>query len=235
MAVTAAARAAWNSFASPDELAERLADRIAAILQGAVEQRGQATLAVSGGRTPERLFSALSRRDIAWGKIVVTLVDERFVPHSDSRSNARLVAEKLCVANAAAASFVSLYRPAANVEEAARFAELSVAGLPRPFDVVVLGMGADGHAASFFPDAPDLEELLENRDRRSVLPVVAASAGEPRLTQSLQLLCAARFIALHIEGEEKKRVLREALEERNKPVSAFFDHAENGVQVYWTP
>ncbi len=235
MAVTAAARAAWNSFASPDELAERLADRIAAILQGAVEQRGQATLAVSGGRTPERLFSALSRRDIAWGKIVVTLVDERFVPQSDSRSNARLVAEKLCVANAAAASFVSLYRPAANVEEAARFAELSVAGLPRPFDVVVLGMGADGHAASFFPDAPDLEELLENRNRGSVLPVVAASAGEPRLTLSLQLLCAARFIALHIEGEEKKRVLREALEERNKPVSAFFDHAENGVQVYWTP
>ena len=235
MAVTAAARAAWNSFASPDELAERLADRIAAILQAAVEQRGQATLAVSGGRTPERLFSALSRRDIAWGKIVVTLVDERFVPQSDSRSNARLVAEKLCVANAAAASFVSLYRPAANVEEAARFAELSVAGLPRPFDVVVLGMGADGHAASFFPDAPDLEELLENRNRGSVLPVVAASAGEPRLTLSLQLLCAARFIALHIEGEEKKRVLREALEERNKPVSAFFDHAENGVQVYWTP
>lgn len=235
MTVTEAARAAWNSFASPDELAETLAGRIAAILQGALEQRGQATLAVSGGRTPERLFAALSRRNIGWRNIVVTLVDERFVPQSDPRSNARLVAEKLCVGHAAAASFVPLYRPAATVEEAARFAELSIGGLPRPFDVVVLGMGADGHAASFFPDAPDLAELIENRDGRSVLPVMAASAGEPRLTLSLQFLCAARFIALHIEGEEKKRVLRKALDERNRPVSAFFDHAENGVQVYWAP
>lgn len=235
MTVTEAARAAWNSFASADELAETLAGRIAAILQGALEQRGQATLAVSGGRTPERLFAALSRRNIGWRNIVVTLVDERFVPQSDPRSNARLVAEKLCVGHAAAASFVPLYRPAATVEEAARFAELSIGGLPRPFDVVVLGMGADGHAASFFPDAPDLAELIENRDGRSVLPVMAASAGEPRLTLSLQFLCAARFIALHIEGEEKKRVLRKALDEGNRPVSAFFDHAENGVQVYWAP
>ena len=235
MAVTETAHEAWTTFASRDELAEALADRIAAELSAAVQRRGQATLAVSGGKTPERLFGALSRRDIGWSDIIITLVDERFVPQSDARSNARLVAEKLCVGHAAAASFVSLYRPAASVEEAARFADLSIAGLPQPFDVVVLGMGTDGHAASFFPDAPDLAELIGNHDRRSVLPVVAASAGEPRLTLSLQLLCAARFIALHIEGEEKKRVLREALEKRDRPVSAFFDHAENGVHIFWAP
>lgn len=230
-----AAQAAWHTFASPEKLAEVLAGRVAAELEAAVRERGLAAVAVSGGKTPVRMFRALSRRQIDWRSVVVTLVDERFVPPGDTRSNARLVTENLLVGKAAEASFLPLYRPAESLEQAARAAELVLADLPRPLDVAVLGMGTDGHSASFFPDAPDLTALIENKGGRTVLPVVAPSAGEPRLTLSLQRLCAARFVALHIEGEEKRQVLSAALERRDRPVSAFFDHAGSGIEIYWAP
>jgi 6-phosphogluconolactonase len=232
-----AASAELRSFASPEELAEALAEHVAKQLAGALEARGKASLAVSGGKTPVRFFQALSMQPLDWHNIGVTLVDERLVPETDQRSNARLVQENLLVGNAAAARFLPLYSAAATPEQAARNAQsaLSVSAFPFPLDVVILGMGADGHSASFFPDAPNLGELIENKLGGWVLPVQSKSAGEPRLTLSLQLLCAARFLALHIEGEEKKRVLQEALEEGDRPVSAFFDRAESGVQIYWAP
>lgn len=235
MTAATASRAAWRSFASPQELAEALAGRIAGELQAAVEARGAATLALSGGKTPVRLFQALARQDIAWRRVTVTLVDERFVPATDDRSNAKLVADNLLTSKAAEANFVPLYRAAADVEGAARLAGDAIAGLPLPLDVAILGMGADGHFASFFPDAENLAGLMKNRSGRAVLPVHARSAGEPRLTLSLQLLSAARFVALHIEGEEKKRVLEDALAKRDRPVSAFFGHSASGVQVFWAP
>jgi len=230
-----AAEPVWHLYSTPGELAEALADRIADALSAGLRHRGQATLAVSGGRTPVALFQALSRRRLDWHRVIATLVDERFVPPEDPRSNARLVREHLRTGEAARLGFVPLYRPTATVEEAARAAAVSVAGLPRPFDVVVLGMGTDGHTASFFPDAPDLAALLANEAQREVLPVVAQSAGEPRLTLPLQTICSARLLVVHIEGEEKKRVLTEAAAGADRPVSAVFAHAVDGVQIYWAP
>jgi 6-phosphogluconolactonase len=230
-----AAEPVWHVFPAPGDLAEALAGRIADALSAALSRRGQATLAVSGGRTPVGLFRALSRKRLDWPKVIVTLVDERFVPPDDARSNAKLVRENLRTGEAARLTFVPLYRPTETIAEAAQAAGFSIAGLPKPFDVVVLGMGADGHTASFFPDAPDLAALLENRERRHVLPVVAESAGEPRLTLPMQTICAARLLVLHIEGEDKRQVLTAALATRDKPVSAVFDHARDGVQIYWAP
>lgn len=228
---------AWRCFASPAELAEALARRVATQLAAGLSARGRASLAVSGGKTPVRFFQALSAQSLDWSNVGITLVDERLVPDTDERSNARLVQENLLRGEAAAARFLPLYSAAPSPGQAAANAEaaLAASAFPRPFDVVVLGMGADGHSASFFPDADDLAALIENREGRLVLPVHARSAGEPRLTLSLQLLVAARFVALHIEGEEKKRVLEAALAQRDRPVSAFFDHALGGVQVFWAP
>ncbi len=229
--------AGWRCFGSASELVTTLAGEIAGELRSAIEARGKASLAVSGGKTPVQLFRTLSEQKLDWRNVGITLVDERLVPDTDTRSNARLVQDNLLRAEAAQARFLPLYSAAASAERAAGNAAsaLAVSAFPMPLDVVVLGMGTDGHSASFFPDAPDLAALLENREGRAVLPVHAESAGEPRLTLSLQLLCAARFVALHIEGEEKKRVLEEALERRDRPVSAFFEHSASGVQVFWAP
>ncbi len=226
----------WNIFASPRDLANALAVKVADSLRSAIDRRGEALIAVSGGKTPALFFRALSNEDLDWNKVTVTLVDERFVPTSSPRSNAALVAENLIQNRAAAASLVGLYRPADTAEVAARQADEELRVLPWPLDVAVLGMGLDGHTASFFPDAVELEALLDPAASQAIMAVNAPSAGEPRLTLPLSKLANAGAIALHIEGSGKRGVLEAALQPgKRMPVRTVLDHARTPVQVYWTP
>jgi 6-phosphogluconolactonase len=226
----------WNAFAERQELAAALAGHVAGRLTKAVDERGTALLAVSGGTTPARFFAALSQIPIAWDKVAVTLVDERFVPASSPRSNAGLVASNLLQNAAAGARFVPLYHKAASIEDAALLDNRMLESLPWPLDVVVLGMGTDGHTASFFPDADDLEKLLDPSSDRVVLPVHAASAGEPRLTLPLARIIAAGSIALHIEGAEKRSAFEDAMAPgTRKPIRAVVEAAPRAVEVFWAP
>lgn len=233
--MTAAAHPDWRVFASSEALAEGLADAVAAALTEAIARRDQAFLALSGGTTPKRFLAALSRRDLDWRRTAVTLVDERFVPEDSSRSNAALIRATLLTGAAAVAHFIPLYRPVEEVETAAILTDATLASLPWPLDVAVLGMGADGHTASFFPDATDTV-ALDPACPATVVAVHAESAGEPRLTLTLPRLTSARFIALHIEGAEKRTVLERALSSAPAlPVRRVFDNAQHAVQVYWAP
>ncbi len=151
----------------------------------AIDGRGHALIAVSGGTTPGLFFRTLAKKELDWPKVTVTLADERFVPASSPRSNAALVSENLLQDKAAAANFAGLYRPANSADEAADQADNDLKALAWPADVVILGMGGDGHTASFFPDAEGLDRLLDPSSEKTVLPVSAPSAGEPRLTLTL--------------------------------------------------
>src|SRR5690606_15819762 len=206
-----------HEYPSGTALADALAETVAARLKLALDGRGTALLAVSGGRTPVALFKALSRARIDWSAVTVTLADERFVPTSSTRSNARLVAQNLLQNNAARAEFAGLYTDAESVEQAAERASEAIAALPLPLDVALLGMGTDGHTASFFADAPDIESMLCMTEGPAVLPVRAPSATEPRLTLSMPVLTTARFLALHIEGAEKKEAFEAALGDSGPP------------------
>lgn len=226
----------WNGFADRPQLAAALAGHVAGRLTKAIAERGTGLLAVSGGTTPAKFFAALSKIPIAWDRVTVTLVDERFVPASSPRSNAGLVAANLLQNAAAAASFVPLYHEAAGIETAAASDDAALQSLPWPLDVVVLGMGTDGHTASFFPDADDLAKLLDPSSTRIVLPVHASSAGEPRLTLSLARIVAAGFIALHIEGEDKRTAFEGAMGSgARKPIRAVIDASPKAVEVFWAP
>ena len=223
----------WRVFPSREALAETLADDVAAVLSAGIKQRGSAVLAVSGGSTPGLFFGALSKKALDWQNVVVTLVDERFVPADHERSNAKLVHERLLVNEARLARFLPLYGDG-TIEQAASQAEAGFALLGARFDAAILGMGTDGHTASFFPDAADLSTLLRPDNARGVLPVDAPSAGEPRLTFSLARLLEAGFLALHIEGQEKRAVLENALAPgATAPVTAVFTHSHKPVPVYW--
>jgi 6-phosphogluconolactonase len=218
-------------FGSRGELARALAGQVADVLGQAVSRRGAGFVAVSGGTTPAAFFAELAGRPLDWERIVVTLVDERLVPPDSSRANQLLVRERLLVGPAARARFVPLFE-GGSTEGAAARAEIALRDLPWPLDAAILGMGVDGHTASFFPDAENLEALLDPRGAKIVLPVKAAGAAEQRLTLTLPALAKAGLLALHIEGEEKAAVLeRVLLGGETLPVGAVFDQAT--VKVFW--
>ena len=231
------ASARWRTFATREDLATRLAADAADRLREAIKANGGATLAVSGGTTPGLFFEALSHKDLDWTKVVVTLVDERFVPPSSERSNERLVREKLLRNEARLARFVGLYSAVPDVEAAARQAEAGLALLGPRLDVVVLGMGTDGHTASFFPDAPNLDALTDVAQKRRVLAVDAPSGGEPRITLTLPLVVEARLLVLHFEGETKRQVFDAALAQPapRLPIARVVDAAPSPIDVYWAP
>ncbi|MBN9044221.1 MAG: 6-phosphogluconolactonase [Rhizobiales bacterium] len=226
-----------HDFTSGTELAQALSEAIATQLAAAIAERGQAVLAVSGGTTPLRLFEILSRRAIDWNAVTITLVDERFVPVDSDRSNEKLVRDHLLRDNAGVAKFVGLYNAAATVEAAALAAANRIDALHRPFDVVVLGMGNDGHTASFFPGGDRLDQAIDPDTRALVLPIHAEGAGEKRLTLTLPLIVGAGMLVLHIEGAAKQATLEKALagnDEMEMPVRAVFHHARTPIQLYWT-
>jgi 6-phosphogluconolactonase len=227
-----------HDFEDGAALAEGLSAAVAAELAEAVAARGAASLAISGGSTPKAFFKVLSNADIAWDKVTITLVDERFVPADNPRSNHLLAATLLLQNKAAAATFVPLYQDAADAEAAATIATKKTAAISNPFDVAILGMGNDGHTASFFPRGNNLAKALDAHAQRGILTMEAEGAGEPRLTFSFSALQDARFLALHIEGAEKQSVLEKVLSGRDEtemPVRAIFNRASSPVEIYWAP
>ncbi|MCM2291361.1 6-phosphogluconolactonase [Allorhizobium sp. BGMRC 0089] len=228
----------FHAFDSGAALAAALSQSVSTVLSEAIAARGHATIAVSGGSTPKAFFEALSVKEIAWDKVTVTLVDERFVPDDNPRSNHLLVRTHLLKNAAQKAVFVPLYQPEETIEEAAKTATLKTQGLDAPFDVVILGMGNDGHTASFFPGGDHLAEALDLTLPRRVMTMRAAGAGEERLTFSFTSLADARFLALHIEGAEKKAVFDKALageDEADMPIRAVLNRSASEPQIFWAP
>lgn len=228
----------WHRFATSQELADRFASDVADFLSVAISQRGHALLAVSGGTTPAAFFRALSNHDLPWAEVTVVPVDERFVPTTSERSNEKLIRENLLVNKAAVARFTPLYHDVPDVREAAMLADRAVTDLPLPLDVVVLGMGGDGHTASFFPDSPELGDAIDPAASHHVLAVTAPSADEPRLTLTLPVILSAGLIALHIEGSEKRSLFETVLAQphpREKPIGAVLLHAAKPLDIYWAP
>ena len=216
--------AARHLFDNRQALADGLAGAVSAALSRVISDTGKAVLAVSGGTTPALFFTSLSKAEISWDKVTVTLVDERQVAPDNPRSNARLVQQTLLTDSAAAARFVPLF---GNTAAAAKL---------KP-DVAVLGMGEDGHTASFFPGGDNLQRALDPRGDCAIFTMQAPAAGEPRLTFSLPRLVAASRLFLHIEGARKMQVLGEALagdDPLAMPIRAVL-HSPAALQLYWCP
>ena len=225
----------WTAWEKPAEQARGLAAKVAQELRAALAERGRALLAVSGGRSPVAFLEALSAEQLEWSKVTVTLVDERWVPESHPDSNAGLVRRHLLRGAAANAVFCGLYQPAASLEAAAERAERQLAELALPIDVLVLGMGDDGHTASLFPGSPGLAEALDPAATRRCLPGWAPSVPHQRLTFSRAALAGARVQLLQLQGPAKLATLRAALadnDEKHMPVRAFL---RAPLSIHWCP
>jgi 6-phosphogluconolactonase len=231
----AAAAIARRDFPDGQSLAEAFAEWTARLLQEAVDLRGEAAVAVSGGNTPKLYFAALSRQKIDWSRVTVTLADERRVPDDNSRSNAKMARDLLLQDHAAEARFAPLADSRLSAERELAAAQARIADLPSPIDLVVLGMGDDGHTASWFPNGDHLAAAMDAGGRALVLPMSAPAAPEPRLTLTARVILRARALALQIEGETKRTVLAKALGEgpaADMPIRAVLRGAADRLTIF---
>ena len=219
--------------ADAQQLARAQALAVAAALACAIEQRGQATLVVSGGRSPIAFFKELAEQPLAWSKVLISLADERWVPPSHEDSNEALVRRHLLQGAAAEATLLGLYQSAVSLDEAARVADGILQSLPN-IDVLILGMGTDGHTASLFPASPNLAQALSADCPRRCLPMLAPNVPHQRLSMSAALLKTARLTLLAIEGQSKLSTLQQALHSAPElmPIRAFI---QSPLEIYWCP
>lgn len=199
-----------------DAAAAELAELVAQSLREAVAQRGRALLVVSGGSTPLPFFEALSRTELPWEGIWVTLADERWVEPDEIDSNERLVRAHLLAGPASRAHFVPLKNAAATPELGQAEAEAALARLPWPADVMVLGVGADGHTASLFPHARQWPQWLGARTGPRCAAVDAPAAPNvpvPRLSLTPTALLDAQLLVVHATGSTKWAVLQAAMQD----------------------
>ncbi len=223
-----------HEFESRAELDVALAGHIAAHLDRAIASSGRASLAVSGGSTPKGMFAALSQADIPWQAVCITLVDERWVAPDDPDANERLVREHLLQNRAGAANFIGLKSRSPDAATGLRESTERFADVPLPLSCVVLGMGADGHTASWFPQAANLGELLDPRGSAPLGWCDPVTAPHQRITLTLPVVLAAEEIILHITGEEKRDVLAGAAAQ-GLPIAAVTDQDRNPVSIWWAP
>ncbi len=227
-----------EKFPDSATLAAELASRIGHLLADATTVRGRASLAVSGGSTPIPLFERLAHLDIPWEQVVITLVDERWVEPTSTDSNEHLVRTHLLRDRAARATFIGLKNQSLRARDGETGCEEHQNLVPRPFDVLILGMGSDGHTASLFPGADTLAAATDMLSGRHCIAVTPVAAAHERMTLTLPTILDSHQIFLHITGQEKYRVLEKALAEgpaEEMPIRYILRQNLTPVTICWAP
>ncbi len=230
-------------YATRDELVRALTDTCVATLEDALSARANASLLVSGGSSPEPLYAALAQRPLPWERVTVALVDERWVDTDHAASNEKFVKQALLHDAAAQAKFVGMKGEAETALAGVEHVNGRYDAVPSPFDLLILGMGPDGHTASLFPDAVGLKHALDASDQELCCAITAHQSPvtgkhTQRMTLTLHGILQARQIVLLITGEEKLAVYRQALRNtsyNSMPVSAVLQQQQTPVAVYWAP
>ena len=219
-------------------LVKKLAARIRDMLSESLHKQGRASLAVSGGTTPVPLFEALSHIDLEWSRVIVTLVDERWVENTASESNEHLVRTYLLKDKAAKARFVGLKTAAATAEAGEIACSKRLHEVPMPFDVLILGMGSDGHTASLFPGASHLAAAVDTDSGRICTSIIPPDAPYERMTLTLPTILNSSHIFLLIQGEKKRSAYARAINggpPDEMPIRYILGQDGVPVSVYWAP
>ena len=215
-----------------------LAERIGELLTKGITDNSRASLAVSGGSTPVELFEQLSGNDLSWQHVVITLVDERWVEPTEDDSNEHLVRSHLFKDKALAATFIGMKNSAATASAGEKECEQKLYKVPLPFDVLILGMGGDGHTASLFPGAEKLSLATDMDLGQTCMGIAPLTAPHERMTLTLPAILDSRQIFLHITGQEKNDVLQKAQAEgpvEEMPIRYILRQQTTPVSVLWAP
>jgi len=229
----------WWDYDNAAEMADAVAGDIGFIIESAIEARGTAVIALAGGTTPIAIYERLSSTRLEWKRVTIVPSDERIVPLSDPLSNVTALARYFLPKGARVIPIVP--HATADYKAAGRSADALMQDLHWPLDLCLLGVGADGHAASIFP-GPDFEESVNGPKERRALGVMPdpmpKDAPVPRVTLSLAAITAARALMVAVRGDEKRAVIETAIKQGKSspyPIGLALAATELPVDIHWAP
>jgi 6-phosphogluconolactonase len=225
-------------FDDAEVMLDKLADFVAQQLGQALIQQSTAAMVVSGGGTPKPLYTRLQRMDVDWSKVTITLSDERWVPPTDPQSNQKMIQETLMMGLAGRAALVPLLTSHDDPTRAEAVVAQRLNTLAKPYNLTILGMGADGHFASLFPDCPEIKLGFETT--QPCIGVHPKKTETPRMSLTLHELLNSQRIILLFTGQEKWDVYQQALSDLegdvlSLPIRALLAHQRVPVQIFWAP
>jgi 6-phosphogluconolactonase len=219
-----------------------LAKEVASVLAAAIAARGAASLAVSGGSTPKVFYELLSEQSLDWSKVTIVLVDERWVEPGKTGSNETFVRSALLQGEAARARLVGLKSDGETPWQGLSVVEARVGEVSLPFDVVVLGMGLDGHTASWFPRAQGLDGALATGGARvaavKAAPTQITGPFAERITLTRGALSGTSLVLVLLKGDEKRRVWEVAQGPgriEDMPIRALIRDPDFDLSAHWAP
>lgn len=233
-------KAEWHVFPDAAAMADAAAAVIVRALASAVAARGVASMVGSGGRTPAAIYDRLSHIDVPWRQVTIVPGDERWVAQGDGASNEAMIAQALVRDRARDVRLIGLKNDAATPDAGLAGIARRLQDVPRPFDVVMLGMGTDGHTASLFPGAAGLAAALDPDGAADLVAItpnpLPPEAPFARISLTVRALLDSRLIMLFVQGAAKKRVLEEALagtDAQTMPVRAVLHQTRVPVSIYY--
>ena len=225
----------WYGSNSAESLDIDLSLRIGQLLTQSISENGCASIAVSGGRSPIGLFEKLSKINLDWSKVELTLVDERWVDAKNENSNELVVRKHLIQNQATQVKFFPIKNSAKNSKEGQVLHEQVLQKIKLPFDVIILGMGEDGHTASLFPCCKELTQAMDPNNQQKCIVTKPKNAPYERISLTFSTISKAKNLILHLRGSSKLQTFELAmtLKDANKmPIYAFM---EQPLEIYWSP
>ncbi len=222
-------------FKSREDLFDQLLADVLGQLGSGVEKRGVASMLLSGGSTPGILYEKMSQSEFDWKNVVFAPTDERWVAPDDPQSNEKLIRSRLLRNNAVNAGYVSLKSNDPDPVTGQSQVEERIKKIPLPFDIVLLGMGEDGHVASLFPGLRDTNIALDDSYPNLCRGVRREGEEIDRITMTLKCLLCAEQIFLLFYGKKKFEVFEKAIimKDRTLPVSYVLHQNDVPVSLYW--
>ncbi len=228
--------AVLRTFANFSEMKLALADDIEHTLKDAINTNGRASFVATGGRTAPPLLSELSRRDLEWQNVDISLTDDRWESADPDRTNHSIIRANLLVDRAQSARFLPLKHSNLSIEKSANIANENIELISKPFDVMLLGMGLDLHVGSLIPDAVKLKP--SDNQWVCTLDVPANDrSNDWRISLTLEAMLTSRQVYVMLAGPEKLKAFKTGMltdDISQYPGAAILQNTEIPVTIYWS-
>jgi 6-phosphogluconolactonase len=230
--------AGWWTYDTAAEMAGAVAGDVSFVIENALDARGEALVALPGGKSPVAVFERLAATDLDWSRVTIIPTDDRLVPVTDPLSNMAMICRHFLPKGARVLPIV--VEAETDHHAAGRAADAQLANLKWPPDLVWLGVGADGHTASIFR-GPDLENALDSSKTRRAVGLMPdplpAEAPVARVTLSRSAILSARALMLAFSGPEKRAVVERALKDgplSPTPIGRILASAQGAINIHWS-